>query len=135
MPDKFVLKCNHDSGSTYLVNKTEKTISIKKGIDSLSPKIRSIDQNEEGNLLIGTRGGEIIEIENETPKILLRGHWDKELWGLCVHPSDDVFYTVGEDKLLSLWDVKTMKLKKYVVIDEEATTIDISPNGTNFSLQ
>ena len=38
-------------------------------------------------------------------RVVLRGHYDKELWGLAVHPFKNEYYTVGEDKLLAVWDV------------------------------
>jgi hypothetical protein len=55
-------------------------------IHSLNSKIRSVCENENGNILVGTRGGEILEVEDEKPNVYLRGHWDKELWRLYAHP-------------------------------------------------
>ena len=111
------------------------TISIKsEEIRSLCPRVRSIDEDVNGNILIGTRGGEILEINGDTPVVYLRGHWDKELWGLCVHPQKDMYYTVGEDKLLGVWDIQTMKLKQWSILEEEATSIDISPNGKELAI-
>ncbi len=51
-------------------------------------KIRSICCNSKGDLLIGTRGSEIVEITNNQSKgiVLMRGHYNNELWGLTVHP-------------------------------------------------
>ena len=103
-------------------------------VRSLCPRVRSIDEDANGNILIGTRGGEILEIVGDTPKVYLRGHWDKELWGLCVHPERNTFYTVGEDKLLGLWDVDSMKLKQWCKLEEEATSIDVSPNGKELAI-
>ncbi|MCQ2819417.1 MAG: EF-hand domain-containing protein, partial [archaeon] len=114
--------------SKYNVNKR---ISIKaEDVGSFNYRVRSVDQDLNGNILVGTRGGEIIEVINDVPNIVLRGHWDGELWGLCVDPKEEVYYTVGEDKMLGVWDVKTRKLKQKVLLDEAATSIDISPDGT-----
>ena len=62
-------------------------------------KIRSVCTNDEGDILIGTRGGEILEIQDNSPKVCLRGHFDGELWGLCVHPKKDIYYTVVDGVL------------------------------------
>jgi len=39
--------------------------------------------------------------------VLVNGHFDGKLKGLCCHPSENKFYTIGEDKLLASWDIKT----------------------------
>jgi microtubule-associated protein-like 6 len=106
----------------------------KYQINSLNPKVRSLDVDSNGNMLIGTRGGEIIEIENGNPKVYIRGHWDKELWGLCVHPSKDIFYTCGEDKLLGVWNVPSQKLIQYTVLPEAAKHLAISPDGKDLAI-
>ena len=109
--------------------------SIKtEEIHSLCPRVRSIDEDSNGNILLGTRGGEIIEVANGKATVYLRGHWDKELWGLAVHPEKDEYFTVGEDKLLGVWDIQTRKLKQYCILEEPATTIAISPNGKDLAI-
>ena len=110
------------------LNILKKISIINKEINSMNYKIRSVCANDEGDILIGTRGGEIIELEDNKPKICLRGHFDKELWGLCVHPKKDIYYTVGEDKLLGVWDIKTKKLILKTVLEEKSKTIDCSPD-------
>ena len=52
----------------------EKIVVLKflifvKEINSMNYKIRSVCTNDEGDILIGTRGGEILEIEDNVPKI------------------------------------------------------------------
>ena len=104
-------------------NKIEntQTISLEKSLEeigtfSLRPRIRSIDENIDGNLLIGTRGGEIIEFTQKDddgklePKILLSGHWDKEVWGLCIHPTEPTYYSAGEDYLVAAWNTETKEM-------------------------
>jgi WD40 repeat protein len=66
--------------------------------------------NPKGDILISTRGSEIIEIKQSNMKkgnVLMRGHFDKELWGLTVHPDQNTFFTVGEEGLLAHWDTQT----------------------------
>ncbi|MCQ2816774.1 MAG: hypothetical protein MJ252_05855 [archaeon] len=110
-------------------NMTSKISIAEESLGSLCPKVRSIDEDIDGNLLIGTRGGEIIEIVHGIPKILLRGHWDNEVWGLCVNPKEDIYYTTGEDKLLAAWDAKENKIKANVKIEDPGTCMDISSDG------
>ena len=64
----------------------------------MSPKCRSICEGE-GKILVGTRGGEIVEFNTMQPqvKVLMRGHYDDCLQGLCCHNKNDEVITVGED--------------------------------------
>ncbi|MBP3801902.1 MAG: EF-hand domain-containing protein, partial [Clostridia bacterium] len=103
-------------------------------VHSLNPKIRSVCENENGNILVGTRGGEILEVEDENPNVYLRGHWDKELWGLCADPKKNQFYTVGQDKLLAVWDIKNRKMINYCIIEKEGMTIACSPKGDELAI-
>ena len=60
------------------------------------PKARSVCEGTNGTLLIGTRGGEIIEVDaNNKVKFCLRSHHEKELWGLATHPNKEEYITVG----------------------------------------
>ncbi len=79
-------------------------------INSLCPKVRSVCINENNDILIGTRAGEIIEYSNETFNVIIRGHFDMELWALCMHPDKDIFYTAGQDKLLAEWDIESKSI-------------------------
>ena len=104
-------------------------INIKTNeVNSMNYKIRSVCTNDEGDVLIGTRGGEILEIQDNKPRVCLRGHFDGELWGLCVHQKKDIYFTVGEDKLLGVWDVKTKKLLLKTTLEEKSKTCDCSPD-------
>ncbi len=113
---------------------TNRITIVKPEVHSLCPRVRSLCEDSDGNMLVGLRGGEILEIQNGTPKVYLRGHWDKELWGLCVHKTKDQYYTVGEDKLLGVWDIQSRELIQYCVLEEPATSIDISPNGKDLAI-
>ena len=33
------------------------------------------------------------------------GHYEGELNGLCVHPSKNIFFTAGSDKMVISWDM------------------------------
>lgn len=48
----------------------------------------------------------------------MRGHYEGELKGLCVHPSKNIFYTSGADRLIASWNmlkripITTVKVEK-----------------------
>lgn len=67
-------------------------------INSYIPKVRSVCENKSGTkILVGTRGGEIIEFTGKKSVMHLKSHCQDELWGLTCHPNEDQFYTVGQD--------------------------------------
>lgn len=79
---------------------------------SMNPMAMSVCQNENTQaILVGTRGGEIIEFNYQTEKaaIHLRSHFDSELWGLAMHPTKPEMYTYGRDCMLAVWDMKTRR--------------------------
>lgn len=63
--------------------------------------IRAIDMNSKDEMVVGTKGGEIVEInlkEKKLIKILIKSHYDKELWGLSINPQNNFeVATGGED--------------------------------------
>ena len=79
-------------------------------INSLCPKVRSVCVNENNDVLIGTRAGEIIEYCSGTYNVIIRGHFDFELWAICMHPEEDIYYTAGQDKLLAEWDIESRSI-------------------------
>ena len=52
--------------------------------------IRSIDWNPKtDSFIVGTRGAEIYEVDSdEKVKCLMRGHYNGEVWGCAVHPTE-----------------------------------------------
>lgn len=94
-----------------------KSINITNpNVKSLCPRIRSVCMSSDGKILIGTRAGEIIELEGESCKVLIRSHYDEELWGICMHPKEDKFYTAGQDKLLAEWSIDKKEIIKVMIM-------------------
>ena len=59
-------------------------------IMSMNPEVRSVCDSKDGSkILVGTRGGEIVEFnENRvSPLLYLRSHFNDELWALAPHPT------------------------------------------------
>lgn len=77
-----------------------KTVDIKQqDFQSVKPMVMSVCADDAGNLLIGTRGAEIIHYPAKGGKVteLMRAHFDSELWGLAAHNTEAKVYTVGRD--------------------------------------
>ena len=120
------------NGSFEQVN----TLNIKDpSINSYIPKVRSVCENEAGTkILVGTRGGEIIEFTGKKSVMHLKSHCQDELWGLSCHPSEDQFYTVGQDSMLAIWDIKTRRQLKFARLDCGADVLEFSPNSKFIAL-
>ena len=59
----------------------------------------------------------------------LKSHCQDELWGLAVHPSENLFYSVGQDYMLAIWDIKTRRQLKFARLDCAANVIEFSQNA------
>ncbi|XP_074647902.1 echinoderm microtubule-associated protein-like 6 [Tubulanus polymorphus] len=85
---------------------------------------------EKGKILVGTRDSDIYEIGEKTgtPKNIVHGHSEGELWGLAVHPSMERFATASDDCTVRIWDLlnKTMLHK---LNTGAARSVCFSPDG------
>lgn len=120
------------NGSFEQVN----TLNIKDAsINSYIPKVRSVCENAAGTkILVGTRGGEIIEFTGKKSVMHLKSHCQDELWGLSCHPSEDQFYTVGQDCMLAIWDIKTRRQLKFARLDCASDVLEFSPDAKYIAL-
>ena len=76
----------------------------------MNPKATSVCLGPDNSVLIGTRGGEIIEARgNNLPTVHLRAHFDSELWGLALHPQKAEMITVGRDAMMAVWDMPSRR--------------------------
>ena len=98
-------------------------------VQSVLPKARSVCEKS-GKVLVGTRGGEIIEVSGGSSQVLLKGHFDRELWGIAANPKKAEFATAGQDNLLAFWDLTLKKQKNCLKLEGPAMCVNYSPDGT-----
>jgi WD40 repeat protein len=95
-----------------------------------------MDYNEQTkSILVGTRGSEIIEIDGSSGKklkTLIYGHFEgtkqAELWGLTVHPTQQLFASCGADATIRIWKLNEM-VQASEVFKTDMTAIDWSSDG------
>lgn len=104
----------------------------KSPMKGISEQIVSVAAPE-NRLLVGTKAGEIWEVEGYQgePKLIMQGHYDKELWGLATHPTDaDQFITAGEEGAVAIWSQSKKEIVLCTNVGEEARCVEYSPDGT-----
>nr|XP_039266613.1 echinoderm microtubule-associated protein-like 6 [Styela clava] len=79
-----------------------------------NPCIRALTLGH-GKILVGTKNGEILEVDKTGPILLLtQGHGEGELWGLASHPSRGELVTVSDDRSVRTWNVGPNEMQTYV---------------------
>jgi WD40 repeat protein len=107
---------------------------IAAGCHVENARIRALAKHPKINkIMIGTRGSEIIEVDAENKfSYIIKGHYDHELWGLCMHPKKNEFITVGEDFYMAKWSLDTHKQIKHFHLQFQSTTLVYNSTGTKF---
>lgn len=108
----------------------------KADTGSLNSAIISIQQNNDC-ILVSTLGGDIFEVflpkkQGAIHSIsqLAWGHSEGELWGLAAHPSRDEFTTVGDDKTLRIWSLRSHEQIKLRIMPAPARSVEYNHSGS-----
>jgi WD40 repeat protein/Ca2+-binding EF-hand superfamily protein len=111
---------------------------MEERLNLTAPKLRALSFNEETNkILAGTRSGDLVEVVLNQPgkgRVLLRGHFDYELWGLTTHPNKEEYLTVGEDCLLGKWSIHLKTQIQSAQLKIQAKCIHLNHKGDQFAI-
>ena len=108
---------------------------INENFRLVNPRIRALSlSNSSRNLIVGTRGGQIVKIEFGSTKlrdcivkeVVLNSHHSDELWGLACHSTRPEYVTCGEDFLLARWSLQTKNQIKQVSLKYQAKVLAIN---------
>lgn len=102
--------------------------------DLMDYKVRALSEDYGNSLIIGTRGGEILEYAQKKMTYLVRSHFRNEVNGLAVNPKKDEYVTFGKDGLYMIWDTVDKKLIKVKNINFAGSCITYSNDGKNIAL-
>ncbi|EEB10507.1 WD-repeat protein, putative [Pediculus humanus corporis] len=82
----------------------------------------------DGNIYIGTTKNNILEgsLQRRFNQVVF-GH-GRQLWGLAVHPDDELFATAGHDKNIALW--RRNKLIWTIQVQYECVSLSFHPFGS-----
>lgn len=87
----------------------------------------------EDRVLIGTKGGEILELSRLTGEtsLVTESHFDHTgLYGLSVHPhKPELIATVGEDQTVRVWDLNRRQVVAKATLDGSLLCVCYSPDG------
>eukprot|EP01039_Chlorochromonas_danica_P011314 gene11314-12624_t len=102
---------------------------------SLNSAVISLHQMK-NNVLVGTRGCDIFEVllganpgQSHSLTRIAWGHSSGELWGLAVHPSRDEIATVGDDRTIRIWSLRSHEQVSVRVMPCAARSLAYSANG------
>tara|TARA_A100001015_G_C15025342_1_gene730188 strand:- start:1912 stop:3063 length:1152 start_codon:yes stop_codon:yes gene_type:complete len=96
------------------------------------PQIRSVCMNAFGVVIAGTSSSDMYQLFGDKKSSrLLQAHFQGELCGFCVHPTNpNVFATSGDDKTVRVWNCEEKKLLSIQMLDMPSQTCAFSKDGS-----
>lgn len=92
----------------YLTSKAQSnganlTLQLPESVGGVRSIYPQRPGRNDGNIYVGTTRNNILEgsLQRRFNQVVF-GH-GRQLWGLAVHPDDEVFATAGHDKNIALW--------------------------------
>jgi microtubule-associated protein-like 6 len=71
----------------------------------------------------------------ESASVVMQGHYQHELWGLCAHPTNpDLFVTTGDDRTMRTWSVSSRKQVQMASLPDLSRAVDWSSDGSYLAL-
>jgi WD40 repeat protein len=131
---RTLLYAGSKCGRVWILNRTfdiVQTYDIKSSSSSCSVRSVCVTPDEK-SILVGTQGGEIIEISSGNDKeqnILIESHFYGETRGLAVHPRKLICATSGDDKTVRVWDMKSHKQLHITMLNSFVRSLAYSPSG------
>lgn len=121
-------------GNSLICRSTISTSTIPDLING-SCSIKSIFwDNEQNNILVGTGNSEIWKFSSSPSFVyssqpIVQNH-SKSIWGISIHPKEEKYVTVGDDKTIRLWCLRSNTLLKAIQIEMESRACVYSPDGS-----
>jgi WD40 repeat protein len=99
-----------------------------------STKIKSLCEESTGELVVGTKAGDLFEVSSTSgSKLLLKGHLGPVSSVDRLGAKEDLL-SVGHDKNLVVWDVVKNKEKRVVPLEFEANKVASSLDGQHLAI-
>ncbi|XP_063679126.1 77 kDa echinoderm microtubule-associated protein-like isoform X21 [Bolinopsis microptera] len=83
------------------------------------------------DLAVGTyNNGMLYGKFGDAPEQIIYGHGAGDLWGGANHPLENSFATVGQDKVVYIWDAESHTPKQVFKVEKPAQACCFSPDGS-----